>query len=403
MHKRIPLGDLVPGMYIVDLECRWMDHPFARSRFAVESTEQIARIREAGITALVIDTAMGIDVPQRATHEERRVRAMTQATPMVPAPKLKPRVSATEEMGVARKVHHEAASFVQSMMTDVRLGHAVDVAAAGQVVERITSSIFRNAGALLSMCQIHDKDRYTFLHSVSVCAMMVAFSRSLGDDEDTVRELGLGALVHDVGKSLTPDAILNKPGRLTPAEFAVIKRHPEDGHRLLLGKPGIGTVQLDIALQHHERKDGSGYPGGLTLDRISRAGQMAAIVDVYDAISADRVYHKATPPAQALQRIFEWAPRHYNEELVQAFVRCVGIYPVGSLVRLENGRLAIVVDQAENNLLQPTIRVVFDTRVPGYVVPFDVALSQNRNASGSHRIVGVEDAAQWKIDIARFL
>lgn len=199
-----------------------------------------------------------------------------------------------------------------------------------------------------------------------------------------------------------PDEILNKPGRLTDEEFDIIKRHPGDGHAVLLRTAGIGAVPLDITRHHHERMDGSGYPDKLPGSEISMMAQMAAIVDVYDAITADRCYHQGMPPTEALRKIYEWSKFHFNPQLVQAFMRCVGIYPTGSLVRLESGRLGVVMEQNAVNMLQPVVKVIFSTKSNTYIKPELIDLSRNMGAGGADAIVAHEDPLRLNIDVDRF-
>jgi len=283
------------------------------------------------------------------------------------------------------------------------MGKAVEMDKVAPVVESITESILRNSGALLSLLRIKTKDDYTFLHSVSVCTLLVAFCRSRGMDEETIYQAGIGGLVHDTGKALVPDAILNKPGRLTDEEFAIIKRHPRDGYDILRRTPGIGPIPLDITLHHHERRDGSGYPEMQNEAEISELAQMAAIVDVYDAITSDRCYHKGMPAADALRKIYEWSKFHFNPRLAQEFMRCVGIYPVGTMVMLESGRLGVVVEPHETNLLTPKVNVFFNTKSETYIRPELLDLSRGLGFGGADKIVRHESPAQWRVDPDKFL
>jgi HD-GYP domain-containing protein (c-di-GMP phosphodiesterase class II) len=207
-------------------------------------------------------------------------------------------------------------------------------------------------------------------------------------------------MLHDIGKVRVPDAVLNKPGRLTEKELATMKTHVVHSRRILEATPGIPPAAIDVAGLHHERHDGTGYPDGLAGDAISRIGQMAAICDVYDAITSNRVYHKGLQPTEALRKIFEWSRFHFNPELAQAFLRCIGIYPVGALVMLESRRLALVVDQHQGNLLQPLVRVIFHSGSNRYLPPEDLDLSR---PTCSDRIVRHETPADWGIDPARFV
>lgn len=402
--KKIPTSRLKIGMYVQELCGDWASHPFWRSSFLLKTDGDLVRILEAGIQEAYIDTAKGLDDREgRSAQDVRRQveQEMAAAVTAKPTPALK--VSLTEELSRARRVHEQAHQVVRDMMGDIRLGKAVSLDDVEPVVEAITGSILRNNGALIGLVGIKNKDDYTFLHSVSVCTLLVAFGRSMGLGAEDVRELGVGGLLHDVGKMKVPDAVLNKPGRLTDAEFDLIRQHPGDGHAILLNTPGVGAVPLDITRHHHERLDGKGYPDRLSGDGISQAARMAAIVDVYDAITADRCYHKGMSATEALRKMWEWSKDHFDQTLLQAFMRCVGIYPVGSLVRLESGRLGVVVEQNEGSLLTPKVRTFFSIRSGAHIAPEMVDLSRNLGAGGGDKIVSSESPEHWKVDPQRFL
>ena len=402
MLKKVDASQLRVGMFIHDLDCGWMEHPFVRSQFLLSCESEIQKIRDARIHGVVIDCSRGMDVDaptlaqaQAATEAEVKALATT-ATSRV-------RVSVGEELQRAATVRREAVGLVRTVMQDARLGKAVELDAVGPVVQNITESILRNAGALLGLLQIKNKDDYTFLHSVSVCTLLVAFRRSRNLDDEHIYQAGIGGLLHDTGKALVPDAILNKVGRLTDDEFAIIKRHPRDGHDILLRTPGIGAIPLDITLHHHERRDGSGYPDAQAGGAISELAQMAAIVDVYDAITSERCYHKGMPAAEALRKLYEWSKFHFDPALVQEFMRCVGIYPVGTLVLLESGRLGVVVEPHETSLLTPKVNVFFHTKQQRYIKPETVDLSRPVGFGGGDRIVRHESAEKWQVEPLRFM
>lgn len=401
MLKKISVSRLKPGMFVHELCGDWMSHPFWRAQFVLKG-EDLRRIVDAGIQHVYVDTARGLDDTEGVAAEDVQaaVEEEIQAALAMPDDQVV-RVSVREEMARARKVHEQAHKVVRTMMSDVRLGRAVSLEDAEPVVEAITGSVLRNSGALLGLIGIKNKDDYTFLHSVSVCTLMIAFGRSLGLTGEELRQGGIGGLLHDIGKMRVPDAVLNKPGRLTDAEFDLIRRHPGDGHAVLLQTPGIGPVPLDITRHHHERLDGHGYPDKLAGDAISTMARMAAIVDVYDAITADRCYHKGLPAAEALRKMWEWSADHFDQKLLQAFMRCVGIYPVGSLVRLESGRLGVVIEQSEGSLLTPKLRVFFSTKSNGYIKP--ELLDLGRRPGGADRIVSAEAPDKWGVDPQRFL
>ncbi len=400
--KKIPATRLEPGMFIHDLNCGWMDHPFLSTRFKLESERDLKKIHEAGIREVYVDTDLGLDVIDAPTAGEVR-QALDQEMQAAAEKRAEPRASTHEELARAHKIHSEANQIMRNIMGDVRLGKQVHVEQLEPMVDKMASSILRNSGALISLNRIKNKDEYTFQHSVSVATLLMAFCRGLGFDEEIIRQAGIGGMVHDVGKMQTPDQILNKPGKLTDDEFTVMRHHVVASREILEVTPNISQTALHVAAQHHERYDGSGYPNRLKGDEISRIGQMASIIDVYDAITSDRVYHKGMAPTEALRKMFEWSKFHFNPELVHAFARVVGIYPVGALVRLESQRLAVVVEQRESNMLQPLVRAVFDAKRNHYLKPEDVDLSRPMGKGGADRIVGHESPEKWQIDPMKFL
>ncbi|MBD8533254.1 MULTISPECIES: HD-GYP domain-containing protein [unclassified Massilia] len=403
MLKKIDSSQLRVGMAIHDLDCGWMDHPFVRARFVLSSEDEIGKITRAGIRNVVIDCAKGLDVWEAPTLAESQAKTEAEVTAIAGKPVKPVRSTLGEEMQRAVGIRRQAVNLVRTVMQDARLGKAVEMDNVAPVVHNITESILRNSGALLSLMRIKTKDDYTFLHSVSVCTLLVAFCRSRGMDEETIYQAGVGGLLHDTGKALVPDAILNKPGRLTDEEFAVIKRHPRDGYDFLCQTPEIGAIPLDITLHHHERRDGSGYPEMQNAAEMSELAQMAAIVDVYDAITSDRCYHKGMPAADALRKIYEWSKFHFDPGLTQEFMRCVGIYPVGTLVMLESGRLGVVVEPHESNLLTPKVNVFFNTKSQTYIRPELLDLSRGFGFGGGDKIVRHEAPDKWRVDPDKFL
>lgn len=403
MLKKIDSSQLRVGMAIHDLDCGWMEHPFVRAKFVLTSEDEIRKILRAGIRGVVIDCSKGLDVDEAPTLAEVQAQTEREVAEIAAKPVKPVRTTLADEMQRAVNIRRQAAGLVRTVMQDARLGKAVELDNVSPVVENITESILRNSGALLGLLRIKTKDDYTFLHSVSVCTLLVAFCRSRGMDEETIYQAGIGGLLHDTGKALVPDHILNKAGRLTDEEFAIIKKHPRDGYDILRQTPEIGQIPLDITLHHHERRDGTGYPDMQAEGQISELAQMAAIVDVYDAITSDRCYHKGMPAADALRKIYEWSKFHFNPALTQEFMRCVGIYPVGTMVMLESGRLGVVVEPHETNLLTPKVNVFFNTRSQTYIRPELLDLSRALGFGGGDKIVRHESPEKWRVDPNRFL
>ncbi len=397
MLKRISVDDLRPGMFVHELCGSWVDHPFWRRQFLIDGSGDIARLKSSRVRELWIDTARGADLPQQSlatavTQEdaERAIdetlqRAITTHTTQAPA-------SLHDELDRARRVVREAAPAVMSMFSEARLGRAVDVAGAQGLVERIRESMRRSPLAVLSVARLKQADEYTFMHSVAVSGLMIALAQQLQLPDHEVQEAGVAGLLHDLGKAQMPLSVLNKPGALTEPEFATMRRHPEAGHRMLANAGQVNDAVLDVVLHHHERVDGHGYPQGLPAERISRLAKMGALCDVYDAITSNRVYKRGWDPAVAVRKMAEWTGSHFDEALFQAFVKTVGIYPVGSLVRMASKRLGVVIDQNEGRLLAPRVRVFYSLSAQARIAPQVVDLSARGE---SDQIVGREDPEHW--------
>lgn len=272
------------------------------------------------------------------------------------------------------------------------MGKAISAEAAGELVDEISASVMRNPGALISLARLKTADDYTYMHSVAVCALMVSLAKQLNQDEATTRELGMAGLLHDLGKALMPMDVLNKPGKLTDEEFNIIKAHPVEGHRLLVEGGAVGEIPLDVCLHHHEKVDGSGYPDHLNGEQISLFAKMGAVCDVYDAITSNRPYKAGWDPAESIRKMTEWSKGHFDDRVFQAFVRSIGIYPVGSLVRLDSGRLAVIIEQSEKSLLAPIVKVFFSTKSQTYIKPELIDLAK---PGSMDKITGREDPVKW--------
>jgi HD-GYP domain-containing protein (c-di-GMP phosphodiesterase class II) len=274
------------------------------------------------------------------------------------------------------------------------MGKAVDAEGAMQLVDDIAASVDRNLGALISLVRLKNKDEYTYMHSVAVCALMVALAKELNLPEGQVKQAGLAGLLHDLGKAGIPMDVLNKPGALSDEEFKLVKLHPERGHELLLQAAILDEVVLDVCLHHHEKVNGAGYPHKLQANEISLFAKMGAVCDVYDAITSNRPYKDGWEPGVSLQRMAQWK-EHFDDGVFKAFVKSVGIYPIGSMVMLKSGRLAVIVDQTPKSLLMPLIKVFFSTKSKSRIKIELVDLSKSHEQDS---IVGHENPADWGVN-----
>lgn len=398
MLKTIPTHQVTLGMHIHALNGAWIDHPFWKSKFVLNDPEDLKKLRASSIKEVVIDIAKGVDV--KTSETATTAPAATQPAESVAEQPKTPeekkavaRVSAAEEQVRAKKILQESKKAVTTMLNDVRMGKAVNPGTATALVEEIASSVSRNESALISLVRLKTKDDYTYMHSVAVCALMIALAKELNLNDTETKQAGMAGLLHDVGKAGIPLEVLNKPGALTDDEFTLVKLHPERGHAMLMQANILDEVVLDVCLHHHEKVNGSGYPHKLAADNISLFAKMGAVCDVYDAVTSNRPYKAGWEPGVSLHRMAQWEG-HFDDVVFKAFVRSIGIYPIGSMVKLKSGRLAVVVDQNEKSLLTPLVKVFFSTksktRIP--VETLDLSKPSANDSIASH-----EDPATWGI------
>lgn len=398
------------GMYVERLGRSWLENPFWKRSFLLESPADLERIRAARLNEVWIDTVRGLAPPEPVAVAAPPVSVPAAAAagteadvPAVPVAvaHVAPALSREAEMAHARRLLERTRQAVQTMFDEARMGKALAVGQANELVDDIASSVLRGGGVLLGLARLKTADNYTYMHSVAVCALMTALAKELELAPEQVRSAGLAGLLHDIGKMAVPSAILNKPGSLSDAEFSSVRAHPAAGHRMLLEVDEIDPVALDVCLHHHEKLDGSGYPKGLCGEEISLYARMGAICDVYDAITSNRPYKQGWCPAESLRRMAAWRGGHLDATLFAAFVKCLGIYPLGTLVRLQSERLAVVVGQAAGKTLtSPTVRAFFSIRAGTCIAPCLIDLA----APGcQERIISTESAAQWGLlDVDRY-
>jgi putative nucleotidyltransferase with HDIG domain len=381
MIRRIQIQALRVGMYVHKLEVFWLKHPLVHNDMLLTTDLQIQVIAENGIKEVWIDLSKG-----RAPDEtESEIEEDQADVPRGP-------ISMHQEVEQAQAICLNAKGQVMDMFSDARLGRTIDTVSTLPLVDEIGGSISRHPAALLSVVRLKTHDDYTYLHSVAVCALMVSLARQLQLEEEQVRRAGTAGLLHDVGKAGISLDILNKPGKLTDAEFDIMKQHPVIGEALLR-KSGGGEDLLDVALHHHEKFDGRGYPHGLAGEKISLLARMAAVCDVYDAVTSNRPYKAGWNPASAMHQMASWEG-HFDRKVFFAFVKAVGIYPVGSTVRLASGRIAVVAEPGGGSLLQPKVCVFYSLVTNQRLSPEIVDLA-DRFCWDS--ITGPEESTNWHV------
>jgi len=356
--KKVPVNQLTVGVFVHGFDESWLKHPFWRSKFLIKDPAALREIQQSGIPHCWIDVSKGQDVTAGRPAEPVVAPA---AKPEPPAAVKRERVPLNQELQEAARLRARSAQAMRKMFAEVRLGKAIEPGECVALVDDVVESINRHPDALLSLARLKTADEYTYMHSVAVCALMVSLGRQLGLDDAQCRDAGLAGMLHDLGKAAMPQEILNKPGKLTDQEFDIIKTHPARGYEMLLDGANVSEGAKDVCLHHHERYDGTGYPHKLAGEKISLLARMGAVCDVYDAVTSDRPYKAGWDPAHALSQMATWKG-HFDTVVFQSFVKSIGIYPTGSLVKLKSGRLAVVLEQNPTSLTKPRVKIFFSTK-----------------------------------------
>lgn len=350
-RRRVAVARLELGMYVCELDRPWNETNFAFQGFPLLKPTEIHALRNCCEYVYVDDT--------------RRVRLQHDTPAPVVGPRVRkpierPQQALSTEVEEARAAYLDGSRLIDQVLADVQHGRVIDTRACHSAVKRNLASMLRNESAMLWLIRLKNKDLYTSLHCLSVSIMAMGFGNHLGLQDDKLQLLGMAGLLHDVGKMRIDPEILNKPGKLTPQEFEVIKRHPVFGLEALRAQPGIPEAALHAAYGHHERLDGTGYPLGSGPAQISYMTRIITIVDAFDAITSHRAYDCARPVQSAFEILRSASGRQFDEDLVSEFIRWLGAFPVGTLVELHTGEVAVVVEKHRQYQLRPRVVVLRD-------------------------------------------
>lgn len=384
MLKRVPVGELRPGMFIVDLSVGWLAHPFVRNKFHV-CADDILRIRDAGIQEVVVD------LEKSRPQADEQLLADNDSSSDRP---LASTAAETPHRVRAQAILADVMSSVAGLVEDIRFGRALDIGVLDDLAHQIATEVADSPSLILLLHQMRANHGYVYSHSVAVSVLSTACARYIGQPDAYCKDVALGGLIHDVGMLCMPTALLAHNGVMSDEQKAQVRAHVMYGQDLLKSQ-SLPPVAMSMLLEHHERFDGAGYPLGTAGADISLAGKIAAIADVFDAISSDRGYHDALPPAAAIRKIHELSGRCFDPLVAAGFIRAIGIYPVGSLVRLSNNRLAVIVEHRRDQPLSPKVLPVIDLQTNARlsnVAEIDLAVRRHIT------IDAIEDPVPWGID-----
>jgi putative nucleotidyltransferase with HDIG domain len=348
MHERtaVPVSELKVGMFVSELDRPWEETPFLLQGFTIRNAEDIAEIANHCDFVYVENMA---EVWEAVSDKRRMQRATRNSEPVIPT---------KQEYRRAESAYQNTRSLTKSLMDEVALGKGINVKEVKKSVSDCVQSVVRNPDTMMWMARMRDEDAYTTEHCLNVGLLAIVFGRHLGLSEQDLEYLGFAGVVHDVGKMKTPKEILNKPGALTKEEFKIMQQHTTDGRNILISQKNIMPHAVDIAFGHHEHLDGSGYPRGVKGNAITPFTRIITLCDIYDAITSDRVYKKGRPSTDALNILYRGRGVKFDQKLTEAFIRCIGLYPLGSVVELRSGEIAVVISVNREQKRLPKVMVV---------------------------------------------
>lgn len=398
-------------MYVCELDRPWLETRFLFQGIRIESQDDINEL-SALCDYVYVDTEQSQPAAVAGLLPSGTGTGSARPDPIRPVPTPKDVLNdaqVTEDfrraVSKARRTHLATRSYIDRVLKDARLGHSIDTGTAKELVTELVDSVVHNPNALMWLTHMKKRDEYTSIHSVNVCILAITFGRCLGLDRETLSVLGLGALLHDIGKMKVPLEILNKPGRLSPEEFAIMREHPVLGHAMIRHDPAIPPEALDIVLSHHEKMGGGGYPAQLEGEKILPLTRLVTIVDIYDAITSDRIYHDGMTPHDALKKIYDWMPGNFDPHLTEQFIRCIGIYPIGSLVELSAGHIGLVTSLNAHSRLRPVVMLLMNARHEIYRTRKLINLAHPKWRQGEKKVEirHIVDPSAFNIDVSRLI
>ncbi|MGE4317739.1 MAG: HD-GYP domain-containing protein [Deferribacterales bacterium] len=386
--NKVKVSSLQIGDEIVKFDQSWLQTDFISHKIKISGQSVIEKLQRNGVEYVYIKPKNTELKKLEQLESGNNDEAIQELTGSIPHAHIN-----LNELNHASEIYFESMKIISGVLGDVKSGKMFNSTAVKHIAENITDMTLRNKGAMVSMTKLKKFDDYTFHHSMNVSIFAASLASHLGLDKEDIAIAAYSGLMHDIGKVLIPESILNKPGKLTDEEFKIIKNHVLLGYEFLK-RQGVADENLALVLEHHERHDGSGYPGGLKDDQISIHGKIGAVVDIYDAITSDRVYHKGLAATDALKLMFQWTDKHINKSVFEFFVKNIGIYPVGSIVITASGELAVV---GKINSGKPTDPVIVSfMKKDGTGIPIKVT-DLSKSSIERQKIIGLMNPEDVKI------
>ena len=404
MKIKTNITELKIGMHVSDLDRPWIESPFLFQGFEITSDKLLSDLqKECKFVYIDTEKSVGYEKPLvQGDNSNDKSKGVEFVDTVIMNVNDIYDESAEETIRKGKQLHDRTCDYVDGIFKTLNKGGQLDIDSVKIVVSELVETIITNPDTMIWLSHLKDKDEYTAIHSVNVCILSLTFGRTIGLSELELNILGIGALLLDIGKSKIPDDILKKTDSLSENEYLLMKAHAFLGYAILDDSKKIPQEALQIILNHHERLDGSGYPNCRRCDEISKLTRIVSIVDVFDAMTSDRCYQDAFQPQHALNEIYNMAPDKFDQELVEGFIKCIGIYPVGSIVELNTGHTGVVVKLNETNRLKPIVGLVLNRKKEPYETIKMLNLSSDvwQKSSGTKvEIVKILEPHAHNIDI----
>ncbi|MEX0337363.1 HD-GYP domain-containing protein [Vibrio tubiashii] len=359
---KIPIGTLTVGMFVTAIEDSKRVNLANAGR--VPSEQAVKQLVKNGVKFAWVDKELSV---KGSVFKPVKVVEDIDPPQEVSTPVKRKKVSRFSQQKKAQKIIKEAKGLANRILTQTFEGKPIHVSELDDLADDMIESVLLDSDALHCVSALRNKDEYLLEHSVNVATLLVTFGKHLGLPKETLKQMAIGGIIHDVGKIKVDDKVLHKPARLTPEEFEHMKLHQVYAKEIITTVTGLSDVSRDVCLMHHEKLDGNGYPAGLKGDEIPLHGRMSCIVDIYDALTADRCYKQGMSPAEAFKILLSLTPNHLDKELVYKFINCIGVFPVGALVELSDGRVGIVWTSNSHEPLKPEIKCFYSRKYRRFV------------------------------------
>ncbi|MDT8387455.1 MAG: DUF3391 domain-containing protein [Thiogranum sp.] len=399
--------DLQKGMYVSELDRPWLESPFLFQGFRITNSDELEQIKKLCDFVFVDTERSTVAVPEgQAANSSGEIRETEQETGRIVKLAEPYRSKFEDEYPVARNIHRRAHDIATALFNDVRMGRSLDIVETRRVVTEMVDSILRNPDALLLLNCLNDKNDALVAHAMSVCTLSISFGRYLGLDKTTLVDMGMGALVHDIGETKLPDNLLKETGDLSEEDRAMLQSHTRIGMMIIKNLEGISERVIAIARDHHERADGSGYPGKLKNSQLDICTRIVSLVDTYDSVTSGVHGREKIGLDVALKYIYSWREGLFDALLVEKFIQCIGIYPIGSTVELRSGHIGIVISSQPDARLYPRVMLVLDARRQPVEPPKTMNLAMFREKGGDNNAYEVQklvDAQSYNIDVRSFV